>query len=39
MGDFERVFEIGPVFRAENARTHRHMSEFTGAIYNINFTV
>ncbi len=21
--DFERVFEIGPVFRAENANTHR----------------
>ncbi len=30
MGDFERVFEIGPVFRAENANTHRHLCEFTG---------
>jgi len=28
--DFERVFEIGPVFRAENAFTHRHLTEFTG---------
>ncbi len=28
--DFERVFEIGPVFRAENSMTHRHMTEFTG---------
>ncbi|KNE67770.1 aspartate-tRNA ligase [Allomyces macrogynus ATCC 38327] len=28
--DFERVFEIGPVFRAENSLTHRHMTEFTG---------
>ncbi|KAI9173334.1 aspartate--tRNA ligase dps1 [Blastocladiella emersonii ATCC 22665] len=28
--DFDRVFEIGPVFRAENANTHRHMTEFTG---------
>lgn len=28
--DFERVFEIGPVFRAENSNTHRHMTEFTG---------
>ncbi|RDB19991.1 Aspartate--tRNA ligase, cytoplasmic [Hypsizygus marmoreus] len=28
--DFERVFEIGPVFRAENAQTHRHLSEFVG---------
>lgn len=26
-GDFERVFEIGPVFRAENSQTHRHMTE------------
>ncbi|KAH9944432.1 aspartate-tRNA ligase [Epithele typhae] len=24
------VFEIGPVFRAENANTHRHMTEFIG---------
>lgn len=29
-GDFERVFEIAPVFRAENSNTHRHMTEFTG---------
>lgn len=28
--DFGRVFEIGPVFRAEKALTHRHMTEFTG---------
>ncbi|TPX62734.1 hypothetical protein SpCBS45565_g06948 [Spizellomyces sp. 'palustris'] len=28
--DFERVFEIGPVFRAENSQTHRHMTEFVG---------
>ncbi|KAJ3561855.1 hypothetical protein NP233_g9937 [Leucocoprinus birnbaumii] len=28
--DFERVYEIGPVFRAENANTHRHMTEFVG---------
>lgn len=30
MGDFQRVFEIGPVFRAENSFTHRHMCEFVG---------
>ena len=30
MSDFNRVFEIGPVFRAENSFTHRHMCEFTG---------
>lgn len=28
--DFRKVFEIGPVFRAENSRTKRHMCEFTG---------
>ncbi|KAE8250774.1 hypothetical protein A4X13_0g4398 [Tilletia indica] len=28
--DFGRVFEIGPVFRAENSNTHRHLTEFTG---------
>jgi aspartyl-tRNA synthetase len=28
--DYERVYEIGPVFRAENANTHRHMTEFIG---------
>jgi aspartyl-tRNA synthetase len=28
--DFERVFEIGPVFRAENSNTHRHLCEFHG---------
>jgi len=29
-GDFERVFEVAPVFRAENSNTHRHLTEFTG---------
>ncbi|CBI20816.3 unnamed protein product, partial [Vitis vinifera] len=29
-GDFGRVFEIGPVFRAEDSFTHRHLCEFTG---------
>jgi len=28
--DLERVFEIGPVFRAENSKTRRHLCEFTG---------
>lgn len=28
--DFEKVFEIAPVFRAENSNTARHMTEFTG---------
>ncbi len=26
--DFERVFEIGPVFRAENSNTHRAYARF-----------
>lgn len=28
--DFKRVFEIGPVFRAENSHTKRHLCEFVG---------
>lgn len=28
--DFQRVFEIGPVFRAEKSDTHRHLCEFMG---------
>ena len=28
--DFDRVFEIGPVFRSEDSHTHRHLCEFTG---------
>jgi ergosteryl-3beta-O-L-aspartate synthase len=28
--DFGRVYEVGPVFRAENSNTHRHMTEFIG---------
>jgi aspartyl-tRNA synthetase len=27
---FDRVFEIGPLFRAEHGNTHRHLCEFTG---------
>ena len=28
--DFERVYEIGAIFRAENSNTHRHLTEYTG---------
>ncbi|KAF2109468.1 aspartyl-tRNA synthetase-like protein [Lophiotrema nucula] len=28
--DFRKVFEIGPVFRAENSNTYRHLTEYTG---------
>ncbi len=30
VGVFERVFEIGPVFRAEKHNTTRHLNEYTG---------
>lgn len=29
-GGFERVFEVGPVFRAEKSFTSKHATEFTG---------
>ncbi|OHS97944.1 Aspartate--tRNA ligase, cytoplasmic [Tritrichomonas foetus] len=32
-----RVFEIGPVFRAENSFTHRHLTEFTGLDAEMSF--
>lgn len=35
--DFERVFEIGPVFRAEKSFTHRHLTEFTGLDLEMTF--
>ena len=28
MGNLERVFEIGPAFRAEKHDTYRHLNEF-----------
>ncbi len=35
--DFNRVFEIGPVFRSENSQTHRHMTEFMGLDLEMSF--
>ncbi|CAA7015215.1 unnamed protein product [Microthlaspi erraticum] len=29
-GDLRRVYEVGPVFRAEDSFTHRHLCEFVG---------
>ena len=29
-GDFDKVFTIGGVFRAEDSNTHRHLTEFVG---------
>lgn len=37
IGDMERVFEIGPVFRAENSNTPRHLCEFTGLDFEMAF--
>mmetsp|Transcript_40528 Transcript_40528/g.41361 ORF Transcript_40528/g.41361 Transcript_40528/m.41361 type:complete len:600 (+) Transcript_40528:106-1905(+) len=37
-GGFEKVFEIGPVFRAENSNTHRHLCEFTGLDFEMAIT-
>jgi hypothetical protein len=37
MADLERVFEVGPVFRAEHSLTHRHMTEFTGLDMEMTF--
>ena len=36
MGDLEGVFEVGPVFRAEDSNTHRHLCEFTGLDMEMN---
>jgi len=33
----QRVFEIGPVFRAENSNTNRHLCEFTGLDLEMEF--
>jgi len=30
LAEFGKVFEVGPVFRAENSNTPRHLCEFTG---------
>lgn len=36
-GDFKKVFEIGPVFRAEDSNTNRHLCEFTGLDIEMEF--
>eukprot|EP01052_Picozoa_sp_SAG31_P016928 SAG31_NODE_1139_length_9713_cov_28.936863_7_plen_695_part_00 len=35
--DLERVFEIGPVFRAEKSFTNRHLTEYTGLDFEMSF--
>lgn len=34
---FKRVFEVAPVFRAENSNTYRHLTEFTGLDLEMEF--
>ena len=35
--DFDRVFTIGSVFRAEDSNTHRHLTEFIGRDIEMTF--
>jgi aspartyl-tRNA synthetase len=37
VGGLERVYEIGPVFRAEKSNTTRHLTEFTGIDFEMGF--
>ena len=37
VGVFERVFEIGPVFRAERHDTSRHLNEYTSVDFEMGF--
>ena len=34
---FERIFEVGPVFRADPSFTSRHMTEFTGIDFEVSW--
>ncbi|KAJ5198793.1 uncharacterized protein N7459_008648 [Penicillium hispanicum] len=36
-GDMESVFEVAPVFRAEDSNTHRHLTEFVGLDFEKTF--
>ncbi len=36
-GGFERVYELGTVFRAEKSHTQRHLTEFTGVDFEMGF--
>jgi aspartyl-tRNA synthetase len=36
--DLNKVFEIGPVFRAEKSMTRRHLCEFTGLDFEMAIT-
>ncbi len=37
VGVFDRVFEVGPVFRAEKHNTKRHLNEYTGLDFEMGY--
>lgn len=37
VGVYERVYEIGPVFRAEKHDTNRHLNEYTGVDFEMGY--
>ena len=37
VGVYERVFEVGPVYRAEKHNTTRHLNEYTGIDFEMGF--
>lgn len=37
VGVYERVFEVGPVFRAEKHDTNRHLNEYTGVDFEMGY--
>ena len=37
VGVFDRVFETGPVFRAEKHNTKRHLNEYTSLDFEMGF--
>lgn len=37
VGVFERVYEVGPVFRAEKHDTNRHLNEYTGVDFEMGY--
>lgn len=37
VGVFDRVFEVGPVFRAEKHNTKRHLNEYTSLDFEMGY--
>jgi aspartyl/asparaginyl-tRNA synthetase len=38
-GDMQSVFEVGPVFRAEESNTHRHLTEVRYLVLSVGYTI